>query len=705
MPLAEIHHPRLFVLVVGLAPALACIPEPVAMDTDDPNSSSTGDSDGTSSTGGVTEAPTSTTEPDATTDAPTSSTGGPICGDGVLDDSELCDDGNGDDGDACSADCSAAHCLVPVTHPTIQAGVDDPACTVVSVTSGTYHEAVVIARDVEVVGLPLAKLDGESELRPFEIAAGTKVALRRLVITYGLAERGAGILSHGELELEGTTLASNRAQGLEPCGGGVWSDGVVVLRNSFVQSNNSFDGFGKGPVRGGGICMEGGRLELLENSLVNDNLARGAGEGPYVVEGGGIAATGTTIVITAGSAVSSNEARVVDAIFGSRAVGGALHQTGGSLTITDAEIGVNTAMIDKGGAPGVEMLAEGGALALTDVALDVAGALFDGNKALDWARGLPVARGGALALRGDTEAVLRATKLFANETKSFLLAPEVEQAVAHGGAIYVAVEPGESLTLRLEDSALSDNRASSLATPPVEVRGAGGAIYATTLGGSVAVTLLRSTLAGNEASAGFYEDVAPDSVAISEGGGVALVGDAPGAVTLAVVNATLGFNETEHGGAIAARGVAGSELALALRSATLAFNKADEGDGLWLDVTGAPIDVTLRHTALVANGTSDCGPAAATLQTLGHNAFGSLDCGFADPAITDVFTDDPGLGELVSEDGIGGVLPLEPFSPLRNAGDPAGCTDVDDAPLMTDQRGEDRHAEGVCDIGAYEFVP
>lgn len=90
-----------------------CIPEDLDTSITDPTPPDTGEVDSTPPDTSATEA-TTTSDPTETTDAPTSSsadesssTEGPPspCGNGRLEDDEVCDDGNAMSGDGCNADC------------------------------------------------------------------------------------------------------------------------------------------------------------------------------------------------------------------------------------------------------------------------------------------------------------------------------------------------------------------------------------------------------------------------------------------------------------------------------------------------------------------------------------------------------------------------------------------------------------------------
>ncbi|MEZ4452655.1 MAG: DUF4215 domain-containing protein [Nannocystaceae bacterium] len=102
-------------LVLALA---ACVGDDVLVDTDThatTGATASTSSDGVSSTGATTpststtDASTSTgeTSTSATSTGETTTTGGPICGDGVVEGPEVCDDGNQCSNDGCDATCSS----------------------------------------------------------------------------------------------------------------------------------------------------------------------------------------------------------------------------------------------------------------------------------------------------------------------------------------------------------------------------------------------------------------------------------------------------------------------------------------------------------------------------------------------------------------------------------------------------------------------
>lgn len=688
-------------LGLGLAIATGCSDIDVALDDDvggtGSDSGSTAESaphtSEADSSGGTTDAEGSTSSgPESSDDGPPDG----VCGDFTTDPGEVCDDGNNEDGDGCNADCSEADCWVPVTHPTIQAAVDDPACPVVGLEPAIHNEQVIIGRDVELVGR--ATINGGGQGRVLEISAGSSVVLRDLTIRNGLAERGAGILSHGTLELRGVRVEGNDASGIEPCGGGVWSDGELILTDTSVSHNESLS---VGDLAlGAGICMVGGRLELREASEVSSNHARGTSS--ESARGGGIHATDSDVLISEGSEVHANFAEVTDPLPGATASGGGIYQRGGSLQSHVASLSFNRARLADVPSTTGEWLAEGGALTLVDVEFEATGSAFESNLASVGGSGTMRTRGGAIHLAGTTSATIRTTAFELNRVSAVAYAPDVATVVS-GGAIDIAADD-TMVTFDATESRWTRNSAGtySLVDEGATAEHArGGAVHVGAQGAAgVAVARFdRCTLDDNQASA---ED------ALAEGGALSLLASEEARVDVQVVNSTLydnaaGFPDG-RGGALVARS-AGGEVSVHVRSSTLVRNDASLAEAIWLDPESPSILVDLTNTAVLDNGYgTDCDPSGTGIVSLGYNAFDDLECALS-PAVGDLFLEDVALEWLSDNGGPTPTCAVLVDSPLRNAGDPEGCTSADSSPLTVDQRGEVRHAEGPCDIGAFEYTP
>jgi hypothetical protein len=172
-----------------------------------------------------------------------------------------------------------------------------------------------------------------------------------------------------------------------------------------------------------------------------------------------------------------------------------------------------------------------------------------------------------------------------------------------------------------------------------------------------------------------------------------------------------------HAGGILIQGGTGTSTAeLHLSSVTLADNTATGavasiGGGLHLlgGVIPAVTTATLRNTLIAGNAAAagpDCKTENATATSAGYNLLGASALCTLDGDLTGNQLDlDPLLGPLQQNGGSTWTHALLAGSPAIDAGDPAGCTDRDGAPLATDQRGESRIHGAACDIGAYEVVP
>lgn len=92
---------------------------------------------------------TSTTEPSTTgasTSDPSTSTGeAPLCGDGVVDDDEACDDANQSPGDGCTAECAKECTALRFAGASIASAADPATLHATSVTLAAWHTAAADA--------------------------------------------------------------------------------------------------------------------------------------------------------------------------------------------------------------------------------------------------------------------------------------------------------------------------------------------------------------------------------------------------------------------------------------------------------------------------------------------------------------------------------------------------------------------------------
>jgi hypothetical protein len=200
--------------------------------------------------------------------------------------------------------CVACDVCSACTHTTLQGAVDaaTPGATI-QLCPGTYLTKTGINKSLTVVGAGPGEggtvLDGQGLTGVIDInlGEGEELVLRRLTITGGVQEFGAGIYysSGGIVTLEDVHVTGNHSS---VRGGGIRNAGVMTLTNSHVSGNSA--------SLGGGIANQGGTLTLSDSSTVTDNTATG-GAG----SGGGIHndvddPDGGTVAVIGGSSVTGN---------------------------------------------------------------------------------------------------------------------------------------------------------------------------------------------------------------------------------------------------------------------------------------------------------------------------------------------------------------------------------------------------------------
>jgi cysteine-rich repeat protein len=655
----------------------------------------------------------------------------PSCGDGrwQTEAGESCDDGNIDNGDGCSSDCEVAACLVPVTHASIQAGLDDAGCAVVYVYSGKYLENVRVDRDAVILGVGADPVivDGGGQGSVFEIR-GADVTLQRLAVQSGRAERGGGIYAEGEaLTLTDVQIRDNLATGdSQAAGGGIYSTaGRLTLIRTHV-TENAVESSELG--RGGGVYMEGTRLVLDQDSKVAANRVQVSGDAPALeAQGGGIFQSSGELVLAGGSSISQNLAHA---------------QGPGSSE------------------PDMTVMARGGGVAMERGSLEVAaGCSLHGNRAEAESLCRATAHGGAVFMQvlGPPSAedhVLRlsVTQGSLVDNQAIAVATGVEicsESRARGGAVYASSRHAGEVEISIAGgSRISDNKALARSELSWASVAQGGGAYAVGFGHpSMRVTVEDSTMTGNAAIAdglaqggawhlgtlthdadlafAFRRSTASDNRAESSAGGMAEGGalqvSATGtdaSIRGEVTNSTLSNNQsvavagTGRGGAVSIARVSGdSDVEVSFLSATVAQNHATiTGGGIDVReyVPSGRAEITLRNSILAGNASliaPDCAtnPQEARLQSQGYNLLGSgHGCHFQGHGATDFLEVDPGLGPLSWNGGDTMTHALLSESPAIDAGDPDGCVDAQGNALAVDQRGWQR--TGQCDIGACEHT-
>ncbi len=152
--------------------------------------------------------------------------------------------------------------------------------------------------------------DGSTNVRVFNIGAGSNVTLTHLQITKGVADKGGGIYNAGTLTVQECRLFSNLATTGSAGGGAVWNEsGVLKVISSTISGNHADD-------NGGGILNRYNTVTVQNSTIANNSASLGTG--------GGIDSINGTIVLK-NSTLSGNSA-------GSNG-GGGLYHWGGTVSI------------------------------------------------------------------------------------------------------------------------------------------------------------------------------------------------------------------------------------------------------------------------------------------------------------------------------------------------------------------------------------
>ncbi|ACY18363.1 hypothetical protein [Haliangium ochraceum] len=552
------------------------------------------------------------------------------CGDGIWDEGtkEVCDDGNARDGDGCSNDCSVARCLVPVTHASIQAGVDDASCATVYVSGGDYAETVNIARDITIhaVGAEPVRVDARQRGSVLRIApapsdddaatqdgddgAALSVHLLGLELTGGEAERGGGIYAQSAaLILETTSVYGNTAT---QAGGGIYTEGgSLELAGAQVRDNRVSSSENAEPTRtaiaGGGVYFLGGgaltlrAARVLDNQVVLDGVAS---EGDLLARGGGIYSEAGTTQLLRGTVVAGNAVLISNSAASASAEAGGVFQHRGALNLAGAsKIQGNIVQVSTVAEGVLQVTANGGGAVLEDAALY----MDEGSEIAD------------------------------NSAQ----AEGPQYAEANGGGVYLdGSSPADEdivMTLNMAASTLRDNRAAAVTldtTQTSESHARGGALYARARYGQTLELALAplSEVRGNVAEA---RGASPVNT-VAQGGGIHLTADSFGVARLSALDSALSDNraladDTAQGGALSLRANSSdAELDVAIDSSEFVANASlsdfglAEGGAIWTAARGTDsflrfdlLASTLRDNASLSAGGPGRGGAWSVIHESG----------------------------------------------------------------------------------------
>lgn len=658
---------------------------------------------------GTAAADTGTTAADTDVDSDSITSSPGTCGDGSIDVGEQCDDGNGADGDGCSADCGIAHCLVPVTHPTVQAGEDDAACPTVWVMPGTYVENVSIDRDLVLEGVPLGDvvLDGNAAGSVVTILSGG-VTLRGLVVTNGLANLGGGIRNKGTLTLEGTRVEKNVATGPLTGGGGIHSTGPVTLEASTVRENTLLGVDDR--MDGAGVYVTATTLIVTGGSSIAANTASFSGVAPSfcIGRGGGVFANNSSVSVDGGSSISANTVSLTGPGGSNNTMyGGGIYAFGGSISVSDATIADNLATVTIAASDNTQSYGGGIWAGFVCKVTLGAGSLVADNAVVAQAGKDGYSRASGGGIRLESNSTLAADHATLTGNQAVAKASGTGTALASGGAVMAESFTGtDTVAVSVVDSVVTLNLASAKGPGGTTDLGDGGAfaVSSGTLNAKTSLLLLRSSVTGNVVESSW----------LARGGGVAARANTGSArTTVTVVNSTISGNRglgiASGGGIDASSFTGGAWTTVHLHNATVTANEAVGGSGG--GISGArtiglsQVYINTRNSILFGNlatNGSDCNTTKAIATSGGYNIVGdAASCPMGGAIADDLFAVDPDLGPLADN---GGPTPTHDIqnSPAVDAGNPAGCKDAMDVVLTVDQRGKPRPDGIVCDIGAVE---
>lgn len=542
--------------------------------------------------------------------------------------------------------------------------IDLPAGTFTLTRSGSGEDGSLsgdldITDDLVIVGAGPSQtiIDADDLDRIFDVHPGVELKLIGVRLTRGDVpgnELGGALQNRGQTDLIDVFIDNSSAK----FGGGIAvRDGTVSVTSSRITNNN-------GSSQGGGVVVRNGHLSINDSDLLGNSSVAGGGVAIY--------APGTASI--SGTTISQNVVTVSGA--GVYAQLGAAPMGGASLEIVDSEISDNVANN------------VGGGLALYGTAADSL-VTIDNSQIL---RNSAITHGSGIDISHTAEGELTITGSELSDNSS-------GDAGAAGGALF---NQGSG-PIRIERSSIRNNDSGN---------SAGGAIYndGPVVGSSL--TIVDSTLSGNESDStggairfgdgelDISGSTLSDNRSERQGGAISLSGDA----TFAMVNSTLSNNRAEnHGNANGGGLYLDGSVVATIRSSTITGNHADGnvgGGGL-----ASHSQSTLHlHNTIIAGNTASVGDQdiAGPVVSEGHNLIGDVgtSTGFVASDLVGgngSAVIDAELGPLQDNGGPTETHQLLSGSPAVNAGD----SSVD---LERDQVGNARIQDTGVDIGAVERV-
>jgi hypothetical protein len=545
-------------------------------------------------------------------------------------------------------------------------------------------------------------ISGDNAHRVFEIASSTAVTISGLTIRDGgtADDWGGGIFSEGTLLLDavdivsntafagagmciwsgsatlsGTQIISNVATGVEASGGGLYlQSGSVTLKGGQVAHNTAY--------YGGGVYVDNTSAVFTQtdDAIIFDNTAKW-GAGVSVLRGSATLAGGRIISNTAsdygggvyvryGSFIVSEGQIISNTCTADETVGGGVYVHEGSATLSGGEIAHNAATYGGGiyvGMSGASFTQTGGAI-LHNTGYHGGGVYVDGSATLSGGRIIS----NTATNSGGGVYVGASAASFAQTGGSV-----TANVATDGGGVFV-----DQGSATLSGGQIVSNTAQYY----------GGGMYIRSGGATLSGGQIISNTAHHKGGGVFIQHNTATftqtgagaiirNTADNDGGGIY-----NGYGTLTLVNTTVSGNRAIAG---SGGGLYNDSGAITITFATIASNTAASGGYGIHRATGT---VELQNTLVAHNGTTATN-CSGVLVSNGHNLEYGNTCHLT--ATGDITDTNPLLGPL-TYDSSTWAHPLQEDSPAIDAG-------ICVAGVTTDQRGVTRPQGSACDIGAYEW--
>jgi hypothetical protein len=487
----------------------------------------------------------------------------------------------------------------------------------------------------------------------------SRVVNNRAVASGGAtADAVGGGISSGELTLIGSTVSFNRAVAKSTSGdamvlgGGVFGSGPFSASSSHLDGNRATAiGPGAADAIGGATHWDAeGHGELgIENSTVSGNVitARATGSADAAAAGGGVWARFDTAVIS-GSSLANDHVTAISADGDARAIGGAIHGIGTTLTLIGTHVAGLSPTGDK---PNVHAIgktsatAEGGGITSDADDLRIRSSWISTSSLVaESLSGPTVAFGGGI----DQDGRLSLSRSTVDQNFVF---------TGSAASSTLAVAGGIRVTSRATILASTISRNGVHVGGHGSANGSGGGLFA----GPGTTRITNSTFVRNSASARV-----DTGSATATGGAVFTPADSSVLLTNTTLagNSVGGFGDTE----------------------------TFQGGGLFIG--GGT--TTFKATVLALNDAVTGPNCFGSVQSQGHNLLGkTAGCTFASKP-SDKLHLDPKLGSLADNGGPTRTMALLAGSPALDVIPPAACA------VATDQRGVHRPQGPRCDIGSFE---